>query len=93
MHPISNIKVGQILISYLIKSYFQNLLVIFIIINSKVINYFSSNQDLFFTYTEYIYKFKIKIKEKITVYGYNNVNLGINNLKDDTTILTITNMS
>ena len=42
---------------------------------------------------EYEHEFEIRTGEKIVVYGYGNVNLRMSDLKGNTNILIVTNMS
>lgn len=86
-------KIGQILVSCLVKSYPQNFSVNSVIIDSRVRDDFFSNPDLFFTYIEYEYDFETGIKEKIATHDYGNVNLRMSDFKDNTNTLMVTNMS
>lgn len=52
-----------------------------------------NNQDLFFNYINYKHKFEIKLKEIIIAHNYSNIELKIDNSKNNMNILTITNVS
>lgn len=88
-HPKSKTELNQ---GQLVKTYFYTFCVISIIINFRATNHFFSNQDLFFTYTKYRYKFKIELGQQIIGHGYNNINLEIKNLQNIVNILILINM-
>ncbi len=64
-----------------------------IIIDSDATDYFFCNRDLFSTYTEYEHEFKTWTGEKIVAHGYDNVDLGMSDLKGNINTLTVTNVS
>ena len=91
-HPVSKTKVDQVLASCLVKSRPLNP-VTSVIIDSGGTDPFSSNRDLFSTYTKYEHEFETGTGEKIAAPGYGNVDLRMSGHQDNINILTVTNVS
>lgn len=89
-YPKSKTHLGQIC---LVKTYFHTSSVTSVIIDSKTIDHFFNNQNLFKTYIKYKHKFETELGQKIVTHSYGNVDLEISDLQDNVNTLTTTNVS
>ena len=76
----------------MVGSCLQNL-VTSVIIDFGTTDHFLNNRDLFSTYTKYEHQFETKTGEKISIHGYSNINLRMNDHQSNTNTLIVINMN